>query len=126
MLHYSDSSRPLAPAFTEAKPPAGRITRSLMRMAAIVYTLSCADEEASRNLSRAFLGFLLIRRLHTGESFPLTNAFSKKVESHSAAVALYFVYCNFGRIYQILRVTPAMVAGVATRGWSAEEIVGLP
>jgi hypothetical protein len=51
--------------------------------------------------------------------------FSKKVENHAAAVALYFMDCNFGRIYQILRVTPAMVAGVATGGSSVEEIVGL-
>lgn len=38
----------------------------------------------------------------------LTNAFSKKVENHCAAVALYFVYYNFCRVHQTLRVTPAM------------------
>ena len=43
----------------------------------------------------------------------LTNAFSKKVENHAAAVALYFMYYNFGRAHQTLRVTPAMEAGVA-------------
>ena len=55
----------------------------------------------------------------------LTNAFSKKVENHAAAVALYFMYYNFGRIHQTLRVTPAMEAGVANHVWSVEEIVGL-
>ena len=40
----------------------------------------------------------------------LTNAFSKKVENHAAAVALHFMYYNFGRIHQTLRVTPAMRA----------------
>ena len=45
----------------------------------------------------------------------LTNAFSKKVENHAAAVALYFMYYNFGRVPQTLRVTPAMEAGVSTR-----------
>jgi hypothetical protein len=35
----------------------------------------------------------------------LTNAFSKKVENHAAAVALYFMYYNFGRVHQTLRVT---------------------
>ena len=44
----------------------------------------------------------------------LTNAFSKKVENHAAAVALYFMYYNFGRVHQTLRVTPAMAAGVST------------
>jgi hypothetical protein len=55
----------------------------------------------------------------------LTNAFSKKVENHAAAIALYFMYYNFGRIHQTLRVTPAMEAGVANHVWSIEEIVQL-
>jgi len=55
----------------------------------------------------------------------LTNAFSKKVENHAAAVALYFMYYNFGRVHQTLRVTPAMEAGVADHVWSINEIVGL-
>jgi hypothetical protein len=55
----------------------------------------------------------------------LTNAFSKKVENHAAAVALYFMYYNFGRVHQTLRVTPAMEAGVSTHVWSVEEIVSL-
>jgi hypothetical protein len=55
----------------------------------------------------------------------LTNAFSKKIENHAAAVALYFMYYNFGRVHQTLRVTPAMEAGVSDHVWSIEEIVGL-
>lgn len=55
----------------------------------------------------------------------LTNAFSKKLENHVAAVALHFMYYNFCRIHQTLRVTPAMAAGVTERVWGIEEIVGL-
>jgi IS1 family transposase len=55
----------------------------------------------------------------------LTNAFSKKVENHAAAVALYFMWYNFSRVHQTLRVTPAMEAGVANHVWSVEEIVAL-
>jgi hypothetical protein len=55
----------------------------------------------------------------------LTNAFSKKVENLEAAVALHFMWYNFGRIHQTLRVTPAMEAGVADHVWTVEEIVGL-
>ena len=55
----------------------------------------------------------------------LTNAFSKKVENHSAAVALFYMYYNFGRIHQTLRVTPAMAAGVSDHVWDIEEIVAL-
>jgi len=55
----------------------------------------------------------------------LTNAFSKKLENHAATLALYFMYYNFARVHQTLRVTPAMEAGVANHVWSIEEIVGL-
>jgi hypothetical protein len=70
----------------------------------------------------------------------LTNAFSKKVENLEAAVALHFMWYNFGRIHQTLRVTPAMEAKTVekdARGkvvsttpvtdhvWSVSEIVGL-
>ena len=55
----------------------------------------------------------------------LTNAFSKKIENHAAMVSLYFMYYNFGRVHQTLRVTPAMEAGIADHVWSIEEIVGL-
>jgi IS1 family transposase len=56
----------------------------------------------------------------------LTNAFSKKVENHAHAVALHFMYYNFGRIHKTLRVTPAMQAGVSDHVWSLEEIAALP
>lgn len=55
----------------------------------------------------------------------LTNAFSKKVENHAHAVALHFMYYNFGRIHKTLRVTPAMAAGVSDHVWSMEEVVAL-
>lgn len=55
----------------------------------------------------------------------LTNALSKKVENHAAAIALYFRYYNFARVHQTLRVTPAMEAGIADHVWSIEEIAGL-
>lgn len=55
----------------------------------------------------------------------LTNAFSKKVENLEHAVALHFMYYNFGRIHKTLRVTPAMQAGISDHVWSLEEIAGL-
>ena len=47
------------------------------------------------------------------------------IENHAAAVALYFMHYNFGRVRQTLRVTPATEAGVSDHVWSIEEIVGL-
>jgi IS1 family transposase len=55
----------------------------------------------------------------------LTNAFSKKVENHAAAVALHFMHYNFCRVHQTLRVTPAMEAGIADHVWTIEEVVSL-
>ena len=55
----------------------------------------------------------------------LTNAFSKKVENHAAAVALHFMHYNFARIHKTLRVTPAMEAGLTDHVWTLEEIAGL-
>ncbi len=55
----------------------------------------------------------------------LTNGFSKKVENHVAAVALHYLYYNFCRIHQTLRVTPAMAAGISDHAWEISEIAAL-
>ncbi len=55
----------------------------------------------------------------------LTNGFSKKYENHCHAQAIYFVFYNFCRIHQTLRVTPAMEAGLSNHVWSLEEICSL-
>ncbi len=52
-------------------------------------------------------------------------AFSKKVENHAHAVALFTTYYNFVRIHRTLRVTPAMAAGVTNRLWEVADIVAL-
>lgn len=45
----------------------------------------------------------------------LTNAFSKKLENHMAALALNFMYYNFVRIHQTLRVPAAMALSVTCK-----------
>lgn len=55
----------------------------------------------------------------------LSNAFSKKIENHTAAIALHFLHYNFVRIHQTLRTTPAMAAGVVDRLWEISDIVAL-
>ena len=55
----------------------------------------------------------------------LTNAHSKKLENHCAALAIYFMHYNFARIHSTLRCSPAMAAGVTPHLWSVEEIVRL-
>ena len=62
----------------------------------------------------------------------LTNGFSKKIENHKHAMALYFMYYNFCRKHQTLTeaaggiyTTPAIAAGVADHVWKVSEIVAL-
>lgn len=53
----------------------------------------------------------------------LTNAFSKKLDNHVAAVALYVAHYNFCRVHEALRVTPAMQLGIANHIWTIGELV---
>jgi len=55
----------------------------------------------------------------------LTNGFSKKVENHCHALALYFMFYNFVRIHKTLKVTPAMEARVTDHLWDIEDILNL-
>ncbi len=58
-----------------------------------------------------------------------TNAFSKKLENHILAIALYFTHYSFARQHKTLTdpypETPAMAAGVKNHVWTVEEIVKL-
>jgi IS1 family transposase len=62
----------------------------------------------------------------------LTNGFSKKIENHVHAMALWFMYYNFCRKHETLtkaaggiHTTPAMAAGVSDHVWKIEEIISL-
>lgn len=55
----------------------------------------------------------------------LTDAFSRKVENHAYALALYYMHYNFCRVHKDLRVTPAMEAGITDHIWDVSEIANL-
>jgi hypothetical protein len=59
----------------------------------------------------------------------LTNAFSKKLDNHMAAIALHFLHYNFARPHKTLANpyprTPAMAAGIADHIWTLREIAEL-
>lgn len=79
-----------------------------------------------RHISTSFAERLnLTMRMSMRRFTRLTNAFSKKVENLEAAVALHFMWYNFGRVHQTLRITPAMEAGLSDHVWSLAELVGL-
>ena len=59
----------------------------------------------------------------------LTNGFSKKLENHVAAVALYVAFYNFCRVHETLtpnakhQTTPAMALGITDHVWSFSELI---
>jgi IS1 family transposase len=67
----------------------------------------------------------LTMRMHMRRFTRLTNGFSKKVENHAHSVALHYMFYNFCRIHQTLRVTPAMEAQLADHVWSLEDLCAL-
>ena len=67
----------------------------------------------------------LTMRMHMRRFTRLTNAHSKKIENHIYAISLHFMYYNFCKIHQTLRVSPAMEAKVTDRLWDVEDIVRL-
>ena len=67
----------------------------------------------------------LTMRMHNRRFTRLTNAFSKKFESHAHLVAIWSVWYNFIRIHKTLRVTPAMAAGISKSVMGWEDFVVL-
>jgi hypothetical protein len=53
----------------------------------------------------------------------LTNAFSRKMRNHAAAVALYVCWYNFCRVHETLRMTPAMALGITDRVWGMAQLL---
>ena len=53
----------------------------------------------------------------------LNNGFSKRIDCHLAAVALYVAFYNFCRVHEALDMTPAMALGVADHVWSIGELI---
>ncbi len=67
----------------------------------------------------------LTMRMHMRRFTRLTNAFSKKIENHTYAIALHFVYYNWVKVHKTLRMTPAMAAGLTKKFMEIEDIVKL-
>lgn len=85
--------------------------------------------QGSPDMSRVSSSFVERTNLGIRMGLPrftrLTNAHSKKLENHSAALAIYFMYYNFARIHSTIHCSPAMAADVTKHLWSVAEIVEL-
>jgi len=71
----------------------------------------------------------LTMRMNMRRFTRLTNGFSKKLENHMYAIALYFMHYNFVKTHKTLANpyprTPAMAAGITNHIWVIEDIVKL-
>jgi hypothetical protein len=71
----------------------------------------------------------LTMRMNMRRFTRLTNAFSKKLENHIYALALYFMHYKFVRPHQTLANpyprTPAVAAEITNHMWTIEDIVKL-
>jgi IS1 family transposase len=72
------------------------------------------------------LDHITTMRMHMRRFTRLTNAFSKKAENHSRALALHFMYYNFVKRHSSVKTTPAIAAGVTDRVWTLHDLVNLP
>lgn len=89
-------------------------------------TVAIMGDPDPRHISTSYIERAnLTMRMSMRRFTRLTNGFSKKIENHMAALAVYFMYYNFVRIHQTLRVSPAMAAGVTSKLWSVDDIVAL-
>ena len=86
------------------------------------------DDVSTSHVERSNLTVRMQARRYTR----LTNAFSKKVEFHLYATALFVTYYNFCRSHQTLtkaakgvHTTPAMAAGLTDRVWTVQDILNL-
>ena len=63
-------------------------------------------------------------RMHLRRLTRLTNAFSKSLDNHKAAITLYVAFYNFCRPHQTHKgASPAMAAGLADHVWSIAELI---
>ena len=53
----------------------------------------------------------------------LTDGFSKRLDNHLAAIALYVAHYNLCRVHESLRTTPAVQLGITDRAWSLGYLI---
>jgi IS1 family transposase len=65
----------------------------------------------------------LTMRMQSRRFTRLTNGYSKKLENHKAAVALYVAHYNLCRVHETIRMTPAMALGLTDHIWTIGELI---
>lgn len=85
----------------------------------VVYGNPLRSKISTSHVERANLSIRMAVRRFTR----LTNGFSKKLENHQAAFALFVAHYNLCRVHETIRSTPAMALGVTKHIWTIAELV---
>lgn len=104
---------------------------NLAKQAAVRYSpaqvVAVKYETASGELEQISTSYVerqnLSMRMGSRRLTRLTNGFSKKLDNHCAAIALYVAHYNLCRTHEALKTTPAKAIGVADRAWSIAQLV---
>jgi IS1 family transposase len=106
--------------YGEVPHPAGRYSPAAIQGSK---TFCCTGKPDPKHISTSYVERQnLTMRMSMRRFTRLTNGFSKKAENHAHSVAIHFMYYNFVRIHQSLRITPAMAAGVTSKLWSLTDM----
>ncbi len=98
----------------------------LLQVYAPAITAAFGDEASHDTINTSHVErHNLTMRMSMGRFTRKVNAFSKKLENHALAVALYTTYYNFIRKHQTLKVTPAEAAGLTAGPADLEWLVEL-
>lgn len=90
----------------------------------IQYEVCCGKPKLERACTSHIERSNLSLRMSVRRMARLTNAYSKKWESHKAAIALYTAFYNLCRVHMSLRgETPAMATGLADHVWTIRELI---
>src|ERR1700736_349644 len=111
----------LVKLYGEVPHPAGRYSPAAIQG---TKTYCCTGKPDPAHISTSYVERQnLTMRMSMRRFTRLTNGFSKKAENHGHAIALFYMYYNFCRIHQTIRVTPAMEAKLSDHVWEIEELV---
>ena len=119
-IHVEFPSRGITAHLVERRPPVATLGAA---DAVILVNLDASGVPMEISTSYAERGNLSIR-MACRRFARLTNAFSKKLENHAAAVALYVAHYNFCRVHKTLETTPAIALGITDHVWSIGELIG--
>ena len=97
------------------EPAAHRYSPGSLR--AIEKTVSRGTPDPEKISTSYVERFNLAPRMQVRRFTRLTNAFSKRLENHAAAIALYIAHCNLCCWHETLRKTPAMALGPTDNIW---------